>query len=88
MRVSARSESDRTAHSRRKPEWDEAAFLRPSWCGAQVQRSAAWCYALIAAGRLRAVRLNGSLRVPREAWESWLRENVEPAAPPPREPAA
>lgn len=68
------------ATAKRREGWDESSYFRPSWCAAEVQRSPAWLYSLIAAGEIRAVRVKGCLRVPRSEWERWLAANTEPAA--------
>lgn len=56
----------------------EADYLKPGTCARSVERSRAWGYALIASGELRAVRVGGVLRVPRDEWRRWLAENVRP----------
>ena len=62
-------------------ERTEAEYLRPGTCARSVERSRAWAYALIASGDLRAVKVAGALRVPRDEWRRWLSENVKPVEP-------
>ena len=58
-----------------------AAYHSPSFCGTEIQKSAGYVYALIHAGKLRAVRVNGFIRVRREDWQAWLARNVRPFVP-------
>ena len=60
--------------------WGEPAYLPPAYCAHQLGYVPGWAFNLIADGRLAAVRVNGKLRVPREAWHRWLAENVEPVS--------
>ena len=75
--------ADKKPRRRIRPQWTEPgyapSYLPPAFCGYDAGKSAAWAYGLIRDGELAAVRLHGTLRVPREAWAEWKRLHVEPA---------
>ena len=57
----------------------EKDLLRASDVAALVGVTTGRIYQLIAAGKLPAVRDGRMIRIPRAAWEQWLREQTERA---------
>jgi excisionase family DNA binding protein len=57
----------------------EIEMLRPADIAARLGVSPGRIYQLIAAGLIPAVRVGRALRIPRAAWEGWLRERSEEA---------
>ena len=56
-------------------------FLTTTEVGYALGVSAGRVYQMIAAGELPGVRMGRSVRIPRDAWEAWVRErNGEAAA--------
>jgi excisionase family DNA binding protein len=51
---------------------DSQQFLRPSQVAPLLGVTTGRVYQLIGAGLIPAVRIRGSIRIPRAAWESWL----------------
>lgn len=58
---------------------DTKQLLRPADLAPMVGVTLSRIYQLIAAGTLPAIRIGGSIRVPREAWERWLAEQRDRA---------
>jgi excisionase family DNA binding protein len=58
---------------------DQKQVLRPADLAPMLGVTLSRIYQLIAAGTLPAVRIGGSIRVPREAWERWLAEQRDRA---------
>lgn len=54
-------------------------FLRPVLVASLLGVTRSRVYQLIAAGEVPAVRVGGALRVPRTAWEAWLRDRSREA---------
>ena len=50
-------------------------MLRPAEIGPLLGVTTGRVYQLIAAGEIPVVRVGGALRVPRAAWEAWLRHH-------------
>jgi excisionase family DNA binding protein len=55
---------------------DGTDLIRPARIGALLDSSPAWVYARIKAGELRAVRVDGAIRVRRADLAAWLSEHV------------
>jgi excisionase family DNA binding protein len=53
---------------------DRKAILRPADLAPLLGVSTARVYQLISSGDIPAIRIGGAWRVPKAAWESWLRE--------------
>lgn len=58
---------------------NEKEILRPSDLAPLLGVTTGRVYQLIAAGILPSVRVAGSIRVPREAWQRWLDEQRDRA---------
>jgi excisionase family DNA binding protein len=58
---------------------DVKQLLRPADLAPLLGVTASRIYQLIGTGALPAVRIGGSIRVPREAWERWLAEQRDRA---------
>lgn len=56
---------------------DRSELLRPAEVAEMLSMSRSKVYALVAAGRLPAVRAMGSVRVPRRALSAWIVQNTE-----------
>jgi excisionase family DNA binding protein len=52
---------------------NELEMLRPAHVAAQLGVGAGRVYQLISKGVIPSVRVGGSIRIPRAAWEAWLR---------------
>jgi excisionase family DNA binding protein len=63
-------------------------FLRPAQVAPQLGVTTSRVYQLIAAGVIPAIRVGGAIRVPRAAWEEWLRGRSEQALASLRDPCA
>lgn len=57
----------------------ETAFISVEDVGGAVDRSRASVYRLIKRGELPAVRIGGSIRIPRGAFEQWLVDREQEA---------
>jgi excisionase family DNA binding protein len=57
----------------------ERELLRPADLAPLLGVSIGRVYQLIARGLIPAVRVGGAVRVPRAAWEEWLRDRSEAA---------
>jgi excisionase family DNA binding protein len=58
---------------------DQIEMLRPADIAERLGLSAGRIYQLIAAGAIPVVRVGGALRIPRAAWDEWLRARSEEA---------
>ena len=58
---------------------DEKALLRPADLAPLLDVSRSRIYQLISTGVLPAIRVGGSLRIPREAFERWLADRRDEA---------
>lgn len=58
---------------------DEQQFLRPVDVASALGVSVSRVYQLLAAGSIPATRVGGALRIPRAAWDAWLRRTSEEA---------
>lgn len=58
---------------------EERQFMRPADVALLLGVTAGRVYQLIAAGAIPATRVGGALRVPRAAWERWLKERTDEA---------
>jgi excisionase family DNA binding protein len=54
-------------------------FLRPAHLAPQLGVSTSRIYQLIAARAVPAVRIDGAVRIPKDAWEHWLRDQCDRA---------
>jgi len=54
-------------------------MLRPAEIGPLLGVTTGRVYQLIAAGEIPAIRVGGALRIPRAAWEVWLRRHSKEA---------
>ena len=54
-------------------------LLRASDVAAELDVTSGRVYQLIRAGVIPATRINRSVRIPRAAWEAWLRDRAERA---------
>jgi excisionase family DNA binding protein len=54
-------------------------FLRPSELAPLLGVGPSRVYQLIRAGLIPATRVGGAIRIPRTAWEAWVREKGEEA---------
>lgn len=57
----------------------EREMLRPSDVAESLGVTAGRVYQLIAAGEIPATRVGRAIRIPRQAWEAWLRKTSEEA---------
>lgn len=57
----------------------QSEFLKPTEVAPLLGVGIGRVYQLISAGQIPAVRIGGSIRIPRSAWESWLRQKCEEA---------
>lgn len=55
----------------------EAAFVKPSRLATAIDRSRATVYARIQSGEIKARRVDGVLRIPRDEAIRWLRSVTE-----------
>ena len=58
---------------------NERQMLRASDVAADLGVSSGRVYQLISAGVIPSTRINRSVRIPRAAWDSWLRDRAERA---------
>jgi excisionase family DNA binding protein len=61
---------------------DKTPLLRVPEVATELGVSAGRVYQLISAGLIPSVRINRSVRIPRRAWEVWLREQANAALRP------
>ena len=58
---------------------DSQQFLRPLDIAPLLGVSTSRVYQLIAAGEIPATKVGGSIRIPRDAWQEWLRDRAAEA---------
>jgi excisionase family DNA binding protein len=54
-------------------------FMRPADIAPVLRVTTSRVYQLIASGVIPAVRVGGAIRIPRSAWEEWLRRGCDEA---------
>lgn len=58
---------------------DVVSMLRPNDLARELGLSRVRVYALIRAGVLPTVRVGGAIRIPRAAWDAWLKRRADEA---------
>jgi excisionase family DNA binding protein len=56
-------------------------WIRAADAAAEVGLTTGRIYQMVSAGTLPAQRVGRSIRIPRDAWEKWRRENVREVVP-------
>jgi len=58
---------------------EEQRFLRPVDIASALGVSVSRIYQLLSAGAIPATRVGGAIRIPRAAWDEWLKKTSEEA---------